>query len=560
MTLRFGGRSRFHCNLAAILSAGLVVGVLVIGGCDHRPPASDENETSGANASSQPLADSPVAAEKRKSAFAPPAASVDGEFVIMAYNVENLFDIDGQAVFEDYLPPQYGPAHLLKKVQAVTRILREFQAGRGPEIVLFQELEYDRSPAARPLDYQRLLEPYQQLSVEEMLSGEVSPDIQDLPVEALLLKAFQDQGLGPYNVAVAEFREDPTGRTVAHVNATFSRFPIADFRTHQSAGARGTLEVIHQVGEHTLHTLNSHWKSGASNQESERIRNKNAQAVRDRLTEILNDDPYADVVLGGDYNSHYNQSQRFPDFKPTAVNDTLGSQGDEMAIREIAGPDLYNLWYELPPLQRGSDTYRGQWGTLMQMMITRGLYDFRGVQYVDNSKQVAAFPGVNAQVGSGMPLRWNWVNNAGTGFSDHLPIYARFRLVETGDSDRLVELSQPGRPSETAAELNGTTVNFSGISAASVPSTETLGSDEMIQDVDNVGQVFLVKAIVSGERPFVIKVFEDEYKVWSFDQDLRLKIYDKFPLGAEMKFLGEFGQHEGAWQFIVRDLSWLEPV
>jgi len=542
------------------VSTGFVVGVLAISGCERKPPASDTSDANDAAASSQPLADATLASEHGASSLSTSVASVEGEFIIMAYNVENLFDIDGEAVFEDYLSSQYGAAHLLKKIQAVTRILGEFQAGRGPEIVLFQELEYDRSPADRPLDYQRLLEPYQQLSIEEMLSGEISADIQDLPVEAFLLKSFQDQGMGPYNVAVADFRDDPTGRTVAHVNATFSRFPVAESRTHQSAGARGTLEVIHQVGDHLLHTLNSHWKSGASNRESERIRNKNAQAVRDRLTEILNADPYADVVLGGDYNSHYNQSQRFPNFKPTAINDTLGSQGAELAIRDIAGPDLYNLWYELPPTRRGSDTYRGQWGTLMQIMITRGLYDYRGVQYVDNSTQVAAFTGVNAQVGSGMPLRWTWVNDTGTGFSDHLPIFARFRLAAASDTDQLMELSQPGRATATAAELNGISVEFSGVASASVPSTETLGTSEEIQDIDNIGQVFLVKAVVSGERPFVIKVLGDEYKVWAFDQDLRLKIYDKFPVGTEMVFLGELGQHEGMWQFIVRDLAWLSPA
>ena len=69
--------------------------------------------------------------------------------------------------------------------------------------------------------------------------------------------------------------------------------------------------------------------------------------------------------------------------KTTGLNDVLRSQGNELAVR---GPqrDLYNLWFELPAPERGSDTYRGEWGTLMHLIISRGLYDFRGVQYVDN--------------------------------------------------------------------------------------------------------------------------------------------------------------------------------
>ena len=487
------------------------------------------------------------------------SSSGQTEFIIMAYNVENLFDIDDQALFDDYQADKYQAQHLMKKLRGITQVLSEFQQGRGPEIVLFQELENDLTPADKPIDYEKLLKPYQEMSVEQMLSGEISDAIRDLPAEAFLLKSLHDAGLGPYHVAVAEFREDPVGRTVAHVNATFSQFPIIESRTHQSDGARGTLEIIHQVGDYPLHTFNAHWKSGASNQQSEQIRLGNALVVRQRLDEIFKQDPMADVVLGGDFNSHYNQSQRYSNWKQTAVNDVLGSQGDELAIRQPGGPDLYNLWYELPAEKRKSDAYRGSWGTLMQLMIARGLYDYRGIQYIDNSKQVAKIEGVNAQHGSGLPIRWSTLNGDGTGYSDHFPIFARFRIASENDPNRMLELEGPGQPGDSEAELKGIAVDYSGIPADLILSTETLGSREKIQNIDNMGRIFNVKSVVSGEKPFVIQVHGDEYKVWSFDLDLRLKIYERFPLGSEMNFMGELGFHDGMWQFIVQDISWLDP-
>ena len=103
------------------------------------------------------------------------------------------------------------------------------------------------------------------------------------------------------------------------------------------------------------------------------------------------------------------------------------------------GRPLYNLWFELPAARRGSDTYRGEWGTLMHLIISRGLYDQNGVQYVDNSFAVGRFAGLNADA-DGLPLRWTFDGPAGGGFSDHFPVSARFTTVSEGRRDRWLAL------------------------------------------------------------------------------------------------------------------------
>jgi endonuclease/exonuclease/phosphatase family metal-dependent hydrolase len=480
----------------------------------------------------------------------------DIEFTVLACNVENLFDIDGVALFDEYSNETYKPAHLLKKLQNVASLLATC-GEKGPNIILFQEIEADQTAGTAPLDLAAILEKYKDQTIEKMLAEPVSEDVKDLPAAAFLAKALHDKGLGPYEVTVGEYRQDPTGRVIAHINVTFSRFPVIEARTHHSPGARGTLEVVHEVNGYPLHTFNNHWKSGAGDAESEPIRIGNAQAVRTRLNELLEADPNADIILGGDFNSGYNQALRYPQMQKTGLNAVLGSQGDELAIQQTGGPVLYNLWHELPVDKRGSDVYLDEWGTLIQMMLVRGLYDNRGIQYIDNSFSVLAIDNVNVQRGSGVPIRWNIVDGTGTGYSDHLPVSARFRTVSDDEPGKFLSLQNPGRQADITSAARK--VDYSFVTKSSLSSIKDFGSDEAIRKLENLGQAYRVEAAVSGEKPFRVRVFDEEYNVWSYDIELRREIYSRFPVGGPMEFIGEIGIHEGKWQFVVRDVSWLQP-
>lgn len=97
-----------------------------------------------------------------------PAGPVTGpEFMLVAYNVENLFDVDGIALFDDYSPEHYGPQQFLVKLRNVATVLGTLQKGRGPEIILFQEIEADQTPGAEPVDYEGILKRYAGMSLEK---------------------------------------------------------------------------------------------------------------------------------------------------------------------------------------------------------------------------------------------------------------------------------------------------------------------------------------------------------------------------------------------------------
>ncbi|MFP4166531.1 MAG: endonuclease/exonuclease/phosphatase family protein [Opitutales bacterium] len=375
------------------------------------------------------------------------------EFTVVVYNVENLFDVDGVAVFEDYRqgpkdnPLRYSRRKLLTKLENTVAVLKEFGDGAGPEVILFQELEADFTPDSSVEDYDAFLEKFRSTTAAAMLTDGRRSEYEGFPAEAWLLKAMADRGMRGYEVVVSPAKQKE--QRIAHTNAVFSKFPVISARQHPLRKARDILEVELDVEGSPLVVYNNHWKSGASNPNSEPIRVANARVLRKLLEERLNKEPFADVIAGGDLNAHYNHAKLFPDMK-TGINHVLGSQGNERALQRKDGPDLYNLWFELPPEERYSEVWRGRRGALMHLLLTRGLYDKGGIRYIDGSFDKLVLPGVNADA-LGRPLRWTFAGRAGGGYSDHFPLYARFTTTEGARGD-FFELETPSAGNDAPEE------------------------------------------------------------------------------------------------------------
>jgi endonuclease/exonuclease/phosphatase family metal-dependent hydrolase len=507
-----------------------------------------------------PLALAMLAAVSLGTSMAETPASASPEFTVVTYNVENLFDADGKAAFEDYAETgaehSYSPAHLLNKMRGIATVLKTFNNGQGPEIIAFNEIEMDFSPESGVADYAAFLEKYRNTTAEAMLTTGLNDAIRGLPSEALLLKHLADEGMTGYHVAVGADKPDLTalsaeakGHIKAQKNALFSKFPIVSVNSHSTPDARDILEAELSVDGQPFRVFVNHWKSGASSTESEQSRRANAETLRTRLNEIFEADPSADVLVAGDFNSLYNQSQVHPHMVPSGVNDILGSQGDEKATASATNFSLYNLWYELPPNERKSDHHRGNWGTLMQNMLVPGLYDQNGIQYVDNSFAVVVVDGVNARTALRLPRRWS---NAGTGSgtSDHFPLAARFRVVKDADKATRQDLAAPGKDNGQAEPLS---VGLETIDADKVPA---LGADAAKNPAAHVGEFFRVKGKISVQKPLTVEAAGGKYLLWSQDFDFRREM-QQFPEGSEVEFIGELGLHKGKWQFLVDRPAWM---
>jgi hypothetical protein len=478
-------------------------------------------------------------------------------FTAVVYNVENLFDVDGVSGYDEYQPTRYTPAHALTKLRNIARVLAQYEGGRGPDLVLLSEIEVDATPGAIAPDYDAILARYAGTTLERMLGSAHDRAIADLPAEALLLKALADAGLTGYRVVLGDNVTAPgSERDKQSIRcAVLTRFPVVRTQSHATLDARAILEVELEIDGARLHVFANHWKSGASDPKTEPTRIANARTLRTRIDALLRADPQADILIGGDLNSQYNQQLRYPEMKATAIDGVLGAQGRELAVR---GPDhpLYNLWYELPEEQRGSDTYRGEWGTLMHLIVSRGLYDHHGIQYVDNSFTVGRFTGLNADA-SGLPVRWTFDGRAGAGFSDHFPLSARFQTVTDGRRDRYVVLTNPseGRTSGKPRK----TIDYAAMDLARLAvRADTLPAGANLRTEAFKGKIFRVEGRVAPGPRFAIEFRGETFDLWSPDRALFDRLRAAHPAGAPLRFYGELGVFRDRWQFVIQDASWVK--
>jgi hypothetical protein len=468
------------------------------------------------------------------------------EYTIVVYNVENLFDADGIAVFNDYKPDVYTPGHIFTKIDNMARLMSRYNNGKGPDIMILSEMESDftQPEGGNTYSIESFLSQYSETTLDDMLGANFNSAIADLPSELLLLKGFYDRGLTGYDISVAYDPFVDGKPTHVQKNVILSRLPIDHSRTqsYTIADARPILETWIDVHGYPLVLFANHWKSGASNAEIEKTRLENAKVLKTRLDELRADNPRVDFILGGDFNSDYNQSYRYDYMEKTAINDVLFSTGNEEVVANGHPDKVYNLWHELPVDERGSDVFRGYWGTLMQIMISPGLYDYSGVQYVDNSFERGVFVNKNVYSTSMTPRRWNAYSN-GMGYSDHLPISMKITYTHQSDTSRIIKLENPGltdnemwSPIAVTSRLpqSGEYFTVSSISGS-------LRTEEYFDEL------FLINSTINNS--FQITVNHELYDLYSPVFNVRERFADK--VNGELSFYGRLGMFRGNWQFVI---------
>jgi hypothetical protein len=326
------------------------------------------------------------------------------------------------------------------------------------------------------------------------------------------------------------------------VCVTLSKFPVEEVHMHPLERARPILETKISVNGKPLILFNNHWKSGASSASLEKVRLGNAQVLRKRIDTLLATDPAVDVIVGGDLNSHYNQKQVYAATMPqTGVNDVLLSHGDETAMLKPTGK-LYNLWHELPPEQRGSDIWKGEWGTLMHLILSHGLYDEKGIQYVTDSFRTIRLSDFNVYPETGTPRRWS-NDFGGLGVSDHLPIVASFRTVSKG---KPVAIGK----NHSSAPRDLPQVDYSKALANAQPFTQKMATSA------NYGQIFSFSGNLAQQKPLTLEIDGHPIQLWSFDQLAKDKLF-ALKKGDKLSGYGYLSRYRGKWQLLIENAKWL---
>ncbi|MEO0158998.1 MAG: endonuclease/exonuclease/phosphatase family protein [candidate division WOR-3 bacterium] len=314
----------------------------------------------------------------------------DSIFIIASYNVENLFDdIEDGYEYRDYSQKtsNYSREFMLKKIENIKRVLKDINA----DIVGFQEIESKRA-------------------ISE------------------LFNSVKDLNFKCYTIA------DKPQFTIVKT-ALISKYKIISAVGYKTIPeVRNILMAKILVNNDTLIVFVNHWKSKAG-PESERI--KIAEIERKIIDSLLKLNPKANIISIGDFNTHYDDKEsdilagNAFNYKPVVgLIDVLKTTSDLNLLKDGY---LYDLWYELPENERGSHYFRNKWGTLDHILISYGLVDSFGIDYVKNSFKV--FKANYLLTEDGVPYRWqvefegNYAIHLGKGFSDHLPIYAKFKII-----------------------------------------------------------------------------------------------------------------------------------
>lgn len=431
-------------------------------------------------------------------------------FDVVVYNVENLFDTDDVSLYDDYRKGMYGTKELENKLNSICEVLKKIGGKKGPDIILFQEIEVDRTPDNQP------------------------------SATSELLRKLKFHGLGPYYHKLGYNLNGSTASWPAVHCLTLSKFPISDSRLHAIERARPILETTIEIGRQKFTLFNNHWKSGASSPEMERYRIQNAQVLRNRIDQLIEENPKIDFLVGGDLNSHYNQSTiHGKEMSETGINDRLLSSEIE-PVREKIGRNLYNLWHELPIEERGSDAWKGEWGTLMHILLPESLYDSHGIRYVQDSFRVESHLGLNKIEGLGIPFEWSNDLN-GFGASDHFPLSARFRITgpttNKGNNFSTVESKQ--RPIDyDKAKNSATKWNVSELHPK------------------NYGKTFSFNGKIENSNPLKIKIKDLLIGLYSFDSDTKSLLFSHSK-GNSFSGFGYLSRYRGQWQFIIARSDWI---
>jgi len=315
-------------------------------------------------------------------------------FKIASYNVQNLFDIaDDGTEYTGYIPNtayDWNRDMLDIKARNIARVINDLKA----DIVALQEVESKKS-----LIYLR----------------------------NRLINFGVDY---PY-LAIADLK----ATTVKC--AVISKFPVVKKEEIivYNKFARNILKVTLDVGGNSLILFVNHWKS-KEGPESSRI--VYAKALKEELDKLEDN---VDFILIGDFNSNYNEYKTFRN--SVKLNDTGGITGinhilrtnmdsllvdEKILLEQTANEHLYNLWLEINKKRRWSYNFFGDKNSPDSIIISKGLYDEKGISYIDNSfdkfdpdylfKGKALYQWQRVKKGRGKHL--------GKGYSDHLPVFACF--------------------------------------------------------------------------------------------------------------------------------------
>ncbi|MCD4758028.1 MAG: endonuclease/exonuclease/phosphatase family protein [Arcobacteraceae bacterium] len=304
------------------------------------------------------------------------------DFKVASYNVENLFDLkyDGTE-YKEYKPntKTWNKNSFSKKIENIAQVINDLNA----DIIALQEIESKEA-------LNTLVKKAPQYKYHTFLKKETSS------VGVALLSIYPIKNSTKIDV---------------DSNDKYSRY---------------ILKATVLIEDKKLIIFVNHWRSKRA-AESKRI--IYAMGLKKEIDSL---DKNEDYIILGDLNSNYNEFQTFKydknlndSFGITGINQILNTTDRENFIHidhmlNFNKKVHYNLWLDLND-KKFSTIFKGEYNTPDNIILSQGLFDQKGISYVQNSFNVFK---THYLIEKNKIRRWNNFKN--NGYSDHLPIYAIF--------------------------------------------------------------------------------------------------------------------------------------
>jgi endonuclease/exonuclease/phosphatase family metal-dependent hydrolase len=315
---------------------------------------------------------------------------------IASYNVENLFDLQNNGnEYKEYIPntiANWNNKIYKIKLQNISKVIVDIDA----DIIALQEIE-------------------------------------NINVFNLLQKRLKKVGC-EYKYSSIANKQNSSVKV-----ALLSKYKItesSEIKIDNSKQKRSILEAHLNIKNNSLIIFVNHWKSKYNlGKESKRI--KSAKALINRIKNLPKDKEY---LLLGDFNSNYDEyltiKNKFNDTNSiTGINHILKTIDNNILVnRDLISKKYntfhYNLWLEVAKNNRFSRRYFSYKGSVDSIILPYNMFNNSAIEYIYNSFNI--FKPRYLFTKKGAINRWQFKKNRhiGKGYSDHLPIYASFKIYE----------------------------------------------------------------------------------------------------------------------------------
>lgn len=310
------------------------------------------------------------------------------EFVIMSYNVENLFDTidEPKKADEIFLPnseKHWNTKRYKKKINDLARVISSINKAALPDLVGLAEVE--NRQVVEDLANSDFLK-----KGDYGIVHQESPDIRGIDV-ALMYKKSTFTYIEHEAIEV-NYDFDPSTKT------------------------RDILYVKGKINnDEILHVFVNHWSSRREGMEkTEPKRLHAASLVRKKVDEILKADKDAKIIIVGDFNDE-------------PQNKSLSQILNAGNSKKQDDRKLYNLLYSKDLADKGTYNYKGNWNMLDNIVVSKALLDSQK-GYVVSSAEAEIFQQswmmyYNKRYDTYTPSKTYGGPNYYGGVSDHLPVY-----------------------------------------------------------------------------------------------------------------------------------------